>query len=333
MTAIAEALVWLASLLLACLILLVTALAGPTPAVAQTWPERTIKLIVPFPAGGPTDVAARLVVEHMTARLRQSIVVENVAGAGGRTGSKMVARAAPDGYTLMIGGTNLNAVVPALYAKLDYDPLRDIVPVASIANDSQVMVITPSLPARTLSEFIAYARANPGKLAGGSVMGIGAHFSIVLLNKRAGIDVRFVPYKGGAPSIQDVMGGHIQMSFNNKSVLLSLIQDGKVRAVGVTSDERWPELPGVETFREAGYPGFPNYNWYGLMAPAGTPQPIVVLLNATINDILRSGDAKPAFDKLGIDPRITTPEEFAAVLARQAQEWSAIVRETGIQVE
>ncbi len=312
---------------------LLIALIGTVSATAQTYPDRTIKLVVPLAPGGPTDVAARLVVEKMSTKLKQAIVVENVAGAGGRTGSKMVARAAPDGYTLMIGGTNLNAVVPALYKKLDYDPQKDIVPVASIANDSQVMVITPSLAPKTLAEFVTYAKANAGKLSAGSVHGFGAHFSIALLNKRAGLDVKFVPYKGGAPAIQDVMGGHIQMTFNNKSVLLSLITEGKLRGLAVTSDQRWPEIPDVPTIREAGYPGFPNYNWYGLMAPAGTPAPIVELLNKTVNEILRSPEAAVRFGKLGIDPKISSPQEFAAVLAQQAKEWVGIVAETGVQVE
>ena len=300
---------------------------------AQTYPDRTIKLIVPFPAGGPTDVAARLVVEQMSVRLKQSLIVENIAGAGGRTGSKAVAKAVPDGYTLMIGGTNLNAVVPALYKKLDYDPMKDLIPVASIANDSQVMVVPPSLPVKTLADFIAYSKANPGKVSAGSAYGIGAHFSIELLKVRSGAEILFVPYKGGAPAIQDVMGGHIQMTFNNKSVLLSLIQEGKLRALAVTSDERWTELPDVPTIREGGYPGFPSYNWYGLLAPAETPVAIVERLNSVVNDILRSPEANANFARLGIDPKIGTPKAFADVLAEQAKEWAGIVKETGIQLD
>ena len=311
----------------------VLAVCLPAFARAQTYPDRNIKLVVPFPAGGPTDVAARLVVEQMSVRLKQSIIVENIAGAGGRTGSKAVAKAPPDGYTLMIGGTNLNAVVPALYKKLDYDPMKDLIPVASIANDSQVMVVPPSLPVKTLADFVGHAKANPGKVSAGSAYGIGAHFSIELLKVRTGTQILFVPYKGGAPAIQDVMGGHSQMTFNNKSVLLSLIQEGKLRALVVTSDERWPEIPDVPTIRESGYPGFPSYNWYGLLAPAGTPAAIIERLNSVVNDILRSPEAKASFARLGIDPKISTPKEFADVLVVQAKEWVGIVKETGIQLD
>ena len=307
--------------------------AGAPTAGAQTWPERTIRIVVPFPAGGPTDVAARLVVEQLSTRLNIGVIVENVAGAGGRTGSKLVARSAPDGHTLLIGGTNLNAVIPALYKTLDYDPVKDFIPVAAIATDALVLVINPQLPARTVAELVAHAKANPGKLSAGSAVGIGAHFATELLKIRSGADIVFVPYKGGAPAIQDVMGGHIQLTFNNKSVLLSLIQDGKLRALAVTSPARWPELPDVPTMREAGYAGFPSSSWYGLLAPAGTPAAIVDKLNATINDIVRSPQAQTAFAKLGIDPHVGTPQSFAAVLAEQGREWTEIVKETGIQVE
>ena len=189
-------------------------IALATVAAAQTYPDRNIRIIVPFPAGGPTDVAARLVVEQMTQRLNHGVIVENIAGAGGRTGSKLVARAAPDGYTLLIGGTNMNAVIPALYKKLDYDPLNDFTPVAAIALDALVMVTAPQLPVTNVAEFIAYAKANAGKLSSGAVMGISSHFAIEMFKLRTGIEFAFVPYKGGAPAIQDVMGNqhpvHVQ---------------------------------------------------------------------------------------------------------------------------
>ena len=324
------------SLLLACWLATMPALAqsGSAPGTAASgYPDRLIKIIVPFPPGGPTDVAARMVVDQLGARLKGSVVVENQPGAGGRTGSKAVAKAAPDGYTLLIGGTNLNAVIPALFKKLDYDPVKDFAPVAAIATDALVMVVGPQVPARSVAEFIAYAKANPGKLSTGAVVGIGSHFSIELFKIRAGLDMLFVPYKGGAPAIQDVMGGHIHMTMNNKSVLLALIQDDKVRALAVTNLTRWAELPEVPTMAESGFAGFPSSSWYGLLAPAATPPAIIDKLNGAVNEILRSKEAQTSFAKLGIDPNIGSPREFGAALASQVREWDGIVKETGIKVE
>ena len=300
---------------------------------ADSFPSRMIKIVVPFPPGGPTDVAARIVVDQLATRLKQSVIVENQAGASGRTGSKAVAKAAPDGYTLLIGGTNMNAVVPALFKKLDYDPVRDFTPVAAIAIDALVMVVTPSLPVKSVADLVAYAKANPGKLATGSPVGISSHFAVELFKIRAGIDTIFVPYKGGAPAIQDVMGGHIQLTFNNKSVLLQLIQGEKVRALAVASQKRWPELPEVPTMAEVGFPGFLSGSWYGLLAPAATPPAIVDKINATVNGILRSKEAQVSFAKLGIDPNVGSPQDFAAELARQVVQWDAVVKETGVKVE
>ena len=204
----------------------VAALTGG-PACAQSYPTRLIRIVVPFPPGGPTDVAARLIVQPLSETLGQSVIIENQAGAGGRTGSRYVARAASDGYTLLLGGTNLNAIIPAIYKGLDYDPVKSFVPVAAIASDSMVMVVNPSLPARTVAELVAYAKAHPGKLKYGSAPGIASHLGSELLKYRAGIDVPFIPYRGGAPAITDLMGGQIDMLFNNKSVLLALIQAEK----------------------------------------------------------------------------------------------------------
>ena len=300
---------------------------------ADAYPSRLIKIIVPFPPGGPTDVAARIVVDQLGSRLKQTVIIENQAGASGRTGSKQVAKAAPDGYTLLIGGTNLNAVIPALFKKLDYDPVGDFAPVAAIATDALVMVVSPTLPVRSVAELVALVKSKPGQMSGGSVVGISSHFAFELFKLRAGLDILFVPYKGGAPAIQDVMGGHIQLTFNNKSVLLQLIQGEKVRALAVASQKRWPELPEVPTMAEVGFPGFLSGSWYGLLAPAATPPAIVDKINATVNGILRSKEAQVSFAKLGIDPNVGSPQDFAAELARQVVQWDAVVKETGVKVE
>jgi len=318
---------WMAAV--ACCLL---ALAGE-PAGAQSYPTRTIRIVVPFPAGGPTDVAARLIAPALGETLGQSVIVENQTGAGGRIGSRTVARSAPDGYTLLMGGTNLNAIIPAIYQNLDYDPVKSFVAVASVASDAVVMVVNPSLSARTVGEFVQHAKAHPGKLKYGSAPGIASHLASELLKYRADIDVSFIPYRGGAPAITDLMGGQIDMLFNNKAVLLALIQGEKLRALAVTADRRWAELPDVPTFRESGFPGFPNDILYGLLAPAGTPDAVVEKLNAAINKALESPELRASLAKLGIEARSQTPQGFGAAIADDMDKYDEIVKLTGIKVD
>jgi tripartite-type tricarboxylate transporter receptor subunit TctC len=300
---------------------------------AQAYPSRPIKIVVPFPPGGPTDVMARLIVQPMTSKLGQSVIVENQPGAGGRSGSRAVASANPDGYTLLIGGTNINAIIPALYKNLSYDPIKGYAAVAAIASDAGVLVVGPTVAAKTLPEFIQYAKDNPGKLQYGTAPGLGSHLSAELLKLKTGTDIIYIPYKGGAPAITDLIGGQIDMLFNNKSVLLALIQERKLRALAVTSAKRWPELPEVPTLGENGFDGFPSDSWYGLVAPAGTPAAVIDKLNAAVNDGLKSAELRASLAKLGIEARAHTPQEFATVLADQAAKYDAIVRSTGIKIE
>ena len=310
----------------------VLALASPH-ADAQTYPTRVIRIVVPFPPGGPTDVAARLIAQPLAETLGQSVIVENQNGAGGRTGSRFVARSAPDGYTLLMGGTNLNAIIPAIYQNLDYDPVKSFTAVASVASDAVVMVVNPTVPAKTVAEFVQAAKANPGKLKYGSAPGIASHLASELLKYRAGIDVPFIPYRGGGPAITDLLGGQIDMIFNNKSVLLALIQGEKLRALAVTADKRWPELPDVPTMREAGFPDFPSDIVYGLLAPAGTPDAIVETLNSSVNKALQSPELRTNLAKLGIEARSGTPQAFAAAMAEDMAKYDEIVRLTGIKVD
>jgi tripartite-type tricarboxylate transporter receptor subunit TctC len=309
------------------------AFAGPIRADAQAYPSRLIKIVVPFPPGGPTDVAARLVVQSLTVSLGQNIIIENLAGAGGRTGSKSVAVAAPDGYTLLLGSTNLNAIIPALYKTLDYDPIKSFTAVASIASDGGVMVVGPTVSVKTVGEFVQYARSNPGKLKYGSAPGLASHLAAELLKVKAGIDVAFIPYRGGAPAITDLLGGQIDMLFNNKSVLLQLIQDKRLRALAVTGPARWPELPDVPTLSESGFEGFPSETLYGLLAPAGTPVAVVDKLNAAVNEALQSPPLRASLTRLGIEAKVATAQEFGAALAEDARKYDAIVKSTGIKVE
>jgi tripartite-type tricarboxylate transporter receptor subunit TctC len=302
-------------------------------AMAQSYPTRVIRIVVPFPPGGPTDVAARLIAQPLGETLGQSVIVENQPGAGGRTGSRFVARATPDGYTLLMGGTNLNAIIPAIYKNLDYDPVKSFVPVASVASDAVVMVVNPLVPAKTVAEFVQQAKAHPGKLKYGSAPGIASHLASELLKYRAGIDVPFIPYRGGGPAITDLLGGQIDMIFNNKSVLLALIQSETLRALAVTADKRWPELPDVPTLREAGFPDFPSDIVYGLLAPAGTPDAIVEQLNASVNKALQSTDLRANLATLGIEARAGTPRAFGAAMAEDMAKYDEIVRLTGIKVD
>jgi tripartite-type tricarboxylate transporter receptor subunit TctC len=302
-------------------------------ALAQSFPTRPVTLVVPYPAGGPTDVVARVLAERMRVTLGQPVIVENVTGGSGNIGVGKVARATPDGYTLLMGGTNLNAIIPAIYKNLDYDPVKSFAAVASVASDAVVMVVNPNVPAKTVAEFVQAAKANPGKLKYGSAPGIASHLASELLKYRAGIDVPFIPYRGGGPAITDLLGGQIDMIFNNKSVLLALIQGEKLRALAVTADKRWPELPDVPTMREAGFPDFPSDIVYGLLAPAGTPDAIVEKLNSSVNKALQSAELRANLAKLGIEARAGTPQAFGAEMADDMAKYDEIVRLTGIKVD
>jgi tripartite-type tricarboxylate transporter receptor subunit TctC len=319
----------------ALLVLLAVALGAiaASPLGAQTFPNRLIKIVVPFPAGGPTDLLARHVGQRMSAILGQSVIVENEAGAGGRTGTQAVARANPDGYTLLLGGTNSNAMAGALYKSLNYDPIKDFVAVAAIATDSNALVVTPAVPAKTIAELVSYAKANPGKLVSGAALGIFPHFALELLKVRTEIDMIFVPYKGAAPAITDLLGGQIQVGAAAKSVLLPHIQAGKVRPLAVTSMARWPELREVPTMREIGFAGYPSEIWFGLLAPAATPAATPAKLNAAINQSLQSAELRESFARLGLEMKIGTPGDFAAAITDDAREWDGIVKETGIKLD
>jgi tripartite-type tricarboxylate transporter receptor subunit TctC len=317
------------------LVLLTVALgaAAAAPSTAQTLPNRVIRIVVPFPAGGPTDLLARQVALRLSSNLGQSVIVENEAGAGGRTGTQAVARANPDGTTLLLGGTNSNAMAGALYKSLSYDPIKDFVAVAAIATDSNALVVNPTVPAGTIAELVAYAKANPGKLVSGAALGIFPHFALELLKVRTEIDMIFVPYKGAAPAITDLLGGQIQVGAAAKSVLLPHIRAGKLTPLAVTSMRRWPELPDVPTMLEAGFAGYPSEIWFGLLAPAATPAVIVNRLNTAVNQGLQSPELRESFAKLGLEVKIKTPGEFAAAIADDAREWEGIVKETGIRLE
>jgi len=245
------------------------------PGHAEGYPERTIRIVVPFPAGGPTDVAARLVAQSLSTKLGHGVIVENQAGAGGRIGAKAVAAATPDGYTLLLGGTNVNAITGAIYQNLGFDPIKSFAPVAMLYADSLALALSPRVPADTCEQLVKYAKDHPGELKYGAPPGIYTHFAGEFFKAKTATDILFVPYKGGAPAITDVLGGHIDMVFGNKSTLLPHFKERKLKALAVTSQGRWPELPDTPTMQEVGVSGFPPEVIFGLLAPAGTPVAII----------------------------------------------------------
>jgi tripartite-type tricarboxylate transporter receptor subunit TctC len=271
--------------------------------------------------------------QNIAEQLGQGMIVENVAGAGGRIGTRDVARAAPDGYTLLLGGTNDNAITPVLYKSLDYDPAKDFVPVSAVATDSNAIVVNPEVPVHTLAQLADYTKANPGKLTSGATLGIAPHLMLEFIRARTGANMVFVPYKGAAPAIADVLGNHIQVNASAKSVLLPLIKDGKLRALAVSSAERWPELPDVPTLRESGVDGFPTAVWFVLMAPAGTPAAIITKLNEAVNLRILSKQTREAIRKIGLEPHVLAPEALAKVIADETQLWQGVARETGVHLE
>jgi tripartite-type tricarboxylate transporter receptor subunit TctC len=307
--------------------------AGGSFALAQSFPDHLIRIIVPYPPGGPADVAGRLVTQAMTARLGQNVIIENQPGAGGRTGAKAVALSPPDGYTLQVGGTNPNAIAKSLYRSVDFHPVEDFAAVALIGFDSNALVVHPSVPAKTVQELVDYAKANPGKLSSGSTLAIGPHVCLEQFRVRTGINIVFVPYKGAAPAVADLLGGQIQIGMTSKAVLLPLIKEGRLRAVAVTSDERWPELPEVPTLREQGLAGIPGYLWLGLLAPARTPTAVIDKLNAAVVDGLKTPELQASVAKLGMQTRPMTPQEFQAKLVQESRDWEAAVQESGVKVD
>ena len=289
-------------------------------------------MIAPFTAGSPVDVAARLLAQHLSISLGQNVIVDNRPGAGTTTGMKAAAIAEPDGYTLLYQSSSL-VVAPAMYKNLDYDPGKAFTPIAYVAGSHWVTVVPSSLPVRTMPEFIAYTKANPGKLNFGFGQGTAPQIVGEWLKLSNKLDVASVPYRGGMQAITDMMGGTIHLNIGTASTLIPLIRDGKIRAISVWGPKRLPELPDVPTMIESGFPGLSLFFWSGLWAPAGTPAEIVNKLNAETNAALRSPEMKAAMARLGIEANIWTPREFATFIADETPKWQNIVRDSGVKVE
>ncbi len=296
------------------------------PAKADDYPSRPVQIIVPFGAGGPTDVYTRAIADELRKSLHQTFVMENKPGAGTTIGTDYVAKAAPDGYTLlMVSGTQ--TVNETLYAKKPYHLMHDLVPIAPLIDSDLVLVVHPSVPAKNLGELIALARAKPGTLNfGSSGPGSNYHMAAELLKHLTGIDIVHVPYKGSTGMRTDILSGEIQMLFDSVPTMAAMIKAGKVRALGTTGDKRSPILPDVPTIAEAGVPGFQATLWVGFMAPAGTPPPIVEKLNREITKILSRPDIKAAWEKTGVTPVVMTQPEFKAFMEAQVAKWADVIK-------
>jgi tripartite-type tricarboxylate transporter receptor subunit TctC len=300
-------------------------------AIAQDYPDRPVKIIVPTPPGGPVDVIARLTANSLQTSLGKAFVVENRPGAGNTIGSKDAAEAVPDGYTLLYTAASGQVIAPLLHPDAGYDPLKSFDPIALVGESSNILVVNPSVPANTVQELVAYAKANPGKVnfsSGG--IGVLPHLIGEMFKARAGIDIVHVPYKGGGPSISDVVAGNVQMTFEGTSILLPLIKAGRLRALAVTTPKRIPQLPDVPTMVESGFPNFVSTSWTGLLAPAHTPEPVIVKLNAAINEGLKTPELKTALERLSNEPLGGTPADFTAVIRGDLDKWSPIVNSLGL---
>jgi tripartite-type tricarboxylate transporter receptor subunit TctC len=314
--------------------LLVPAVATVTRAETQSYPTRTIKLVVPFGPGGPTDVSARIVAQVVQSGLGPSVVIENRPGAGGAIGTKSVANAEPDGATLLIGTSATLGVVPALMKNPGYDPIKSFAPVAKVADSTLVLVVPATFPANSVQEFVAYAKANPGRLSFASA-GVGNQTQLLaeLFKSKAGLDIVHVPYKSGAEMVTAILGEQVQMAFPDVSILIPLIREGKLKALAVTSASRHPQLPDVPTMIESGIPDYIITFWSGVVAPAGVPAEIVNRLNTAINDGLSSASVRENLAKVGSEASPGTPQEFADFIAAETKKWSAVAKMAGISLD
>jgi tripartite-type tricarboxylate transporter receptor subunit TctC len=307
-------------------------LAGP--AVAQQWPVKPVKIVVPFSPGGFADSGARAISDKLAARLGQSVLIENRVGASGNIGAEAVAKSAPDGYTLLLGFDGTMVINPHVFAKIPFDTLKDFQPVTKLGDAPSLVVAHPSVPANNLRELIALAKAKPGSLSyGTSGTGNTPHLVGEMLNLRAGTDFQHIPYKGGAQAIADAVGGQIPLVFTAIASAQQFLKAGKLKALGVTSTARVAALPDVPTFIESGLPDFVVNSWIGILAPAKTPRPIVDRLQRDIAAVLKDPDVQARYAVLGNEPVGNTPDEYAAQIKTDLAQWGVIVKRAGIRIE
>lgn len=309
-------------------------LLGGTSALAQAYPTKPVTIIVPFAAGGTTDILARIIGQALTAELGQSVVVDNRAGAGGNIGGQAAAKATLDGHTLFMGTVGTHAINASLYKKMPFDPVKDFAPLTRVANVPNLLVANPAQPYKSVKDLIAYAKANPGKVNfGSSGNGSSIHLSGELFKSLAKVDMQHVPYKGSAPAVTDLLGNQIGIMFDNMPSAIQHVRSGKLVPLAVTTAKRSPELPNVPTIAEAGVPGYEATSWFGMFAPAGTPAPVLAKLNAAIVKVLAQPDVKKKINEQGAEVYSETPEQFAAFIQAESVKWGKVVKESGASLD
>lgn len=311
------------------------AIAMSQPAMAEPgYPSKPIRMIVPFAPGGSTDVVARILGAELKNELGQNVIVENKPGAGGNIGGDAAAKSPADGYTILMAAAGPTVINPSLYSKMPYDPIKDLAPVTMLVREHNLMAINPSIPARTLQEFIAYAKSKPNEINFGSPgNGSPAQLAGQLMNQTAGLKMVHIAYKGSGPAVVDLVAGHISMMIDNMPALLPHVQSGKLRAIAIPSESRASAMPDVPTFAEAGMKDFVITAWKGVMVPAGTPPAVVNKLQASIAKIMAKPDIRKRMIEMGAEPVANTPEQFGAIIKKESAWWAALVKSTGTKLE
>jgi tripartite-type tricarboxylate transporter receptor subunit TctC len=315
-------------------LLLAVALSCTAASALAEYPDKPVRIVVPYPPGGTTDILARVIAQRLAERLKQSFVVENRGGASGAIGTLAVAKSPADGYTLCMGTIGTHGVNSALFKNLAYDAVKDFAPITIVGVTPNVLTVHPSVPAKNLQELLALARAKPGTLNFGSTSAGGSpHMAGELFKTMANIDIAHIPYKGAGPMLIDLVGGQIQLGFDNMPSSIGHIRSGKLRAIAVTTTNRWPGAPDVPTMAESGLPGYEVSAWFGLLAPAGTPKTVIDVLYRNIGDILKQPEMVKQLFELGAEPGGNTPEAFARYIATDVEKWTRVVAATGVRVE
>jgi tripartite-type tricarboxylate transporter receptor subunit TctC len=315
-------------------LLLVAGIISAADVIAQAYPGRPVRFVVPFPPGGNLDFLARVIQPKLGEFLGATLVVDNRAGAAGIVGAEYAARQPADGYTILLGNIGIMSLYPAVYPKLSYDAQKDFAAVGQIASSAQLMAVHPSVPARSLREFIEVAKKHPGKLSI-AVAGLGstAHFSAELLKVRAGVDLLLVPYKGSGPAVTDLIGGQVDLILDATSVAMPYVKSGRLRAIAVTRSTRLAALPDVQTFEEVGLKGFEANGWQGLLVAAGTPSDIVAKLSRALMKTLAETDVRDRFTEQGLDPASSTPEQFAAYIRAETDKWGKLAKAVNLKID
>ena len=321
--------------LLAALATAAVGAAIPAGALAQAaYPSKPVTIVVPFAAGGTTDILARIIGQALTSELGQPVVVDNRAGAGGNIGGALAAKAPADGYTLFMGTVGTHAINASLYKKMPFDPVKDFAPLTRVANVPNLLVANPAQPYKSVKELIAYAKANPGKVNfGSSGNGSSIHLSGELFKSLAKVDMVHVPYKGSAPAVTDLLGNQIGIMFDNMPSAIQHVRSGKLVPIAVTTAKRSPELPNVPTIAEAGVPGYEATSWFGMFAPTGTPAPVLAKLNTALVKVLNQAEVKKKINEQGAETTSETPEQFAAFIKTESVKWGKVVQESGASLD